>query len=438
MPESRVTSEPHLARLKIDRQRWLDRVMGPPLCWLLTLFHRLTGPHDPPLEVRSILVVLLSEMGALILTRPMFDRLREKYPSATLHVLCFEQNRAALELLDIVPANQVIVVRNTSAGAFAMDSLRAIRRMHSLRLDVVLDLELFARASAIFASLSGAAIRVGFHRYTQEGLYRGDFMNRPVPYNPYQHIAQQFVRLADAIGSTTVPKGKQLSESAPTHLPPLLLRPGELETARSRLRQTYPSIVDRSLVFLGPSGGLLPIRAWPVMSFARVAKELTARGLAVAIIGMSADRELAQTIQGVCESPLCIDLTGYTKSVRELTVLLHLGALLITNDGGTGHFASLTPIPAIVFFGPETPILYGILSPRAVNMCKPISCSPCLTAYNHRQSPCDGDNVCLKAISPEEVLTVAYELLGEVPLEVSPKPQIGERDHDHDEIHGRH
>ena len=438
MPEGRVTTEPHLARLKIDRQRRLDRVIGPPLCWLLTLFHRLTGRDDSPREVRHILVVLLSEMGALVLTRPMFDRLREKYPTATLHVLCFDQNRAALDLLDIVPSNQVVVVRNTSAGAFVMDSLRAIRRMRSLRLDAVLDLELFARASAVFAGLSGAAIRVGFHRYTQEGLYRGDFMNRPVQYNPYQHIAQQFVRLADAIGSTTVPKAKQLSESAPTRLPPLLLKPGELEAARGRLRQTHPSIANRPLVFLGPSGGLLPIRAWPVMSFARVAKELTARGMAVAIIGMSGDRELAETIQRECESPLCIDLTGYTKSVRELTVLLHLGALLITNDGGTGHFASLTPVPTIVFFGPETPVLYGILSPRAVNMFKPVSCSPCLTAYNHRQSPCDGDNICLKAISPEEVLTVASELLGEVPLELSPKSQIGERDHDHDEIHRRH
>ena len=92
-------------------------------------------------------------------------------------------------------------------------------------------------------------------------------------------------------------------------------------------------------------------------------------------------------------------------------MLLHLGVLLITNDGGTGHFASLTPIASIVLFGPETPALYGSLSARAVNLHKPLSCSPCLTAYNHRRSPCDGDNVCLKSISPEEVLAAADELL---------------------------
>ena len=97
--------------------------------------------------------------------------------------------------------------------------------------------------------------------------------------------------------------------------------------------------------------------------------------------------------------------------MRDVAVLLHLGVLLITNDGGTGHVASLTPIASIVLFGPETPVLYGSLSARAVNLHKPLSCSPCLTAYNHRRSPCDGNNVCLQSISPEEVLAAANELL---------------------------
>jgi ADP-heptose:LPS heptosyltransferase len=153
------------------------------------------------------------------------------------------------------------------------------------------------------------------------------------------------------------------------------------------------------------------MRAWPVASFVAVAKDLVARGCAVAIIGVPADRELAQTIQRACGSDFCVDLTGYTSTVRDVAVLLHLGALLITNDGGIGHFAALTPIASIVLFGPETPVLYGSLSPRAVNLRKPLSCSPCLTAYNHRRSPCDGNNVCLKSISPEEVLALADQML---------------------------
>ena len=350
-------------------------------------------------------------MGALILTRPMFDRLRENHPSATIYVLCSDRNRAALDLIDVVPPDQVVTVSIESLTSFAGDSIRAMRRVRAVRFDAVLDLELFARASAVLAALSGAPIKVGFDRFTQEGLYRGGAINRPVLYNPYQHIAHQFVTLADAIGSNGMPAAKRLVEARALHLPPLALRPGELESARHALYQRHPSLGGRPLVFLCPGAGILPIRAWPVASFAAVARTLIDRGCSVAIVGVDEDRGLARAIQDVCRSDACVDLTGYTATARSLTVLLHLGVLLIANDGGTAHMASLTPIAAVVLFGPETPVLYGSLSARAVNLHKPLSCSPCLTAYNHRRSPCDGDNVCLKTISPDEVLAAADQLL---------------------------
>jgi ADP-heptose:LPS heptosyltransferase len=92
-------------------------------------------------------------------------------------------------------------------------------------------------------------------------------------------------------------------------------------------------------------------------------------------------------------------------------ILYHLAALLVANDGGPAHFATMTPLPTIILFGPETPELYGPLNEVAVSFHVPISCSPCLTAYNHQTSPCDGDNLCLKLIHPEQVLSKALEIL---------------------------
>jgi lipopolysaccharide heptosyltransferase II len=402
--------------LSVDRQRWLDRVIGRPLCGLLTLLHRARSGDAPPREVRRILVVLLSEMGALVLTRPMFDRLRDRYPAANIYVLCSQQNAAALDLLDLIPRDQVFVVRSGSVGMLVRDSARALRGIRALGMDVVLDLELFARISAIYAGLCGAPIRVGFHRHTQEGLYRGDFFNRPVLYNPYRHIAEQFVTLADAIEGGGTPTVKRLPMLQAPALPPMRLRPGEVEDARRKLHRDHPGVAGKPLVFVCPGAGLLPLRAWPVSSYARVAEDLVGHGCAVAIVGLPEDKPLARQIQAACTGDGCIDLTGYTASVRDLAVLLHLGSLLITADGGTGHFAALTPIPSIVLYGPETPALYGPLSDRTVTLYKGLTCSPCLTAYNHRRSPCDGDNQCMKLIAPEEVLARAYERLGATAL----------------------
>jgi ADP-heptose:LPS heptosyltransferase len=129
------------------------------------------------------------------------------------------------------------------------------------------------------------------------------------------------------------------------------------------------------------------------------------------LIGLRDDAVLARDLRQQVSHVACVDLTGYTRSIRELLMLFHAARLLITNDGGPGHFASLTPIKTMVFFGPETGRLYGPLGPRAQVLESGIACSPCLSAYNHRLTFCDGDNQCLKRIAPEPVLREALTQL---------------------------
>ena len=145
--------------------------------------------------------------------------------------------------------------------------------------------------------------------------------------------------------------------------------------------------------------------------FFQIIEDLISQEYIVGIIGLEEDKKIASDIRLHIANKNCIDLTGYTKNVQELMILFHFASLLITNDGGPGHFASMTSIPTIVFFGPETPALYGTLDDKTFNFHISLSCSPCLTAYNHRNSPCNGDNQCLKMIRPEAVLKKAYEIL---------------------------
>jgi len=275
----------------------------------------------------------------------------------------------------------------------------------------VIDCELFSRVSSIFSYLSGARSHVGFHQHTQEGLYRGSFINRPVLYNPYRHLTLQFLTMVAALESKTNPLGKDLPVPMPDEPPPLVFAEGEREAIAARLYEDFPAVSGKPLVLVYPSGGILPIRAWPPESYKTLCAALIDDGYAVAVIGMKDDRPLGQALVAHCASARCIDLTGWTKSVRELLALFHCAALLITNDGGPGQFAALTPIPAIIFFGPETPVLYRSLSHNAYFFHRQVPCSPCLTAYNHRNSPCDGDNQCLKQIVPEQVLAKAREIL---------------------------
>ncbi len=397
--------------MKVDTQRWIDRYLGTAVCRLLSLFHRFFKKESKPVEIQKILVILLSEMGALVLACPMFQRLREKYPDASLHVLLFKKNREVIELTKTISPANILTIDDTSMATFIKDTAGIILTMRKIGFDVAMDCELFSRIGSILSFLSGSPIRVGFHRHTQEGLYRGSFINRPVLYNPYHHISRQFITLADAIDSDTHPKAKQGVRNGNLKIPFIRFDPKEIEDAAGSLANKAPDTAGKKIVLIYPGGGLLPIRAWPLEYYCRLAQELLRRGYAVAVIGLAEDKDIAGVIMAHTRNPACVDLTGYTGTIRELMLIFHLAALLITNDGGPGHFAAMTPIPSIVLYGPETPVLYGPLSETAENLFLDFSCSPCLTAYNHRKSPCDGNNLCLKNIRPEEVLIKAMEIL---------------------------
>jgi len=350
-------------------------------------------------------------MGALVLASPMFQRLKEKFPDAALHVMVFNKNREVVDLLGVVPSQNILTIDDKSMSAFIKDTAGVLSGMRKIQFDTVIDCELFSRISSILAYLSGGALRVGFHPHTQEGLYRGNFINRPVLYNPYHHISRQFLTLVEAIDSDSQPKAKGRIPNETLTIPRIDVGQNEIEKAKKRLYDSARGIEGKKIVLIYPGGGLLPIRAWPLAYYCRLTAELLHLGYAVCIIGLAEDKVVANTILSSNQNPSCVDLTGYTKTIRELMTIFHFSSLLITNDGGPGHFAAMTPIPTIIFYGPETPTLYGPMNENAVNYYLEFSCSPCVTAYNHRKSPCDGNNLCLKAIRPEDVLTKALEIL---------------------------
>ena len=317
-----------------------------PICAALSLFEKLrllVVGENPPAQPRRILIVLLSEMGSLVLAQPMFAELKRRYPDAELHMLMFAKNREVLDLLGVMPKENVITLNDKALGSFAGDSLRALRKMRSLDFDVVIDCELFSRASSIFSYLSGARVHVGFHAHTQEGLYRGSFMNRQVMYNPYRHLSQQFLTMVEAIEST----GRPLAKAVPHEVgaPPLLqFASGEVEGITAQLHDDFPVLKDKKLVLVYPDGGILPIRAWPPAYYKQLCDALLQDGYAVALIGLRDAKPLAQQIVAHCDHDHCIDLTGYTRSVRHLLAVFQRAELLVTNDGGPGQFAALTRV----------------------------------------------------------------------------------------------
>ena len=404
--------------MKLQTQRFIDRWVGQLLCSAVSAWVRLTGLFRTPPQLaiapKNILVILLSEMGSIVLAGPMFAQLRRLYPGAAIHILQLKKNQEVTKLLQLTQPEYMHSLDDSSGGTLVGDILKVSATMRRLGLDAVIDCELFSRVSALLSFSTGAPVRVGFTPHTQEGLYRGSFINHAIPYNPYQHITKQFLSLVDALDSAgAMPRNK----AAPIRRLPVdtelsvKFTEAELATYRAKLVADHPVTASRQLVLVYAGGGILPERAWPAEHYARVAQGLCAAGYAVGLIGLKDDAQLAKDLIATIRNDACIDLTGYTRSIRELLMLMHASSLLITNDGGPSHFATVTPIQTMVFFGPETGKLYGPLGKRTIMLESGIACSPCLSAYNHRLTFCDGDNQCLKRIAPDPVLADALAFL---------------------------
>jgi len=414
--------------MKLQTQRLIDRWLGQLLCGLVSGWVRLGSlwrkPAVMPQDARHILVILLSEMGSIVLAGPMFAALRQRYPQALIHILQLKKNQEVTRLLSLTDAAHMHTIDDSSGLALVGDILRVSAHMRALGIDAVIDCELFSRVSALLSFACGAPVRSGFTPHTQEGLYRGSFVTHAIPYNPYQHISLQFLSLVDALQADSMPRNKAapiraLPQDSALSVP---FTPAELSAYRDTLGKDHPAAQGKRLVLLYAGGGILPERAWPQAHYARVAQGLCQQGYAVGLIGLKDDAALAQQLKTQIGSDLCIDMTGYTRSIRELLMLFYAADLLITNDGGPGHFATLTPIQTMVFFGPETGRLYGPLGKRNVVLESGIACSPCLSAYNHRLTFCDGDNQCLKRIAPDPVLDQALAFLLAQPGAVAAAP----------------
>ena len=401
--------------MKVDLVRKIDYWAGVPACWLLTAMSFLLKPfvRKPPPSPKKFLFVELSEMGSAILAYPTMRAIKEQYPSAELFFLIFEKNRASVDLLNMIPRENVLVISEKSLVHFLADVFKVIARMRKEKIDCVFDLELFARVTAILTYLSGAPFRVGFHKFRMEGLYRGRLHTHLIQYNYQQHISKSFLSffrilrypkkdwpaMDEAILDQEIEKASYLaSESG-------------MAALRDKLKGFYPELTKgHKLIIFNPSAGEIPIRAWAVENYIELAKRILSDPRNVIILmGAGADLETTQRVHQALNQERCIQFTGRT-TFPELMNLFSISDLLITNDSGPAHFASLTPIKNFVFYGPETPRLYSPLGKNTQILYSDFPCSPCLTAYNHRNTPCV-DNKCLQAISVDEVYSLVKKHL---------------------------
>ncbi|MFH1849067.1 MAG: glycosyltransferase family 9 protein [archaeon] len=368
--------------MNINFMRFIDRVAGIPICYLLS---KGRGEKRPlPNKVRTIALIKMWGIGSIVLASPLMNAVRESFPRARIIFVSMKSNQGLYDRNRMFDERLYIDTGNPLS--FLLTTQRVIAYLKEQRIDLLLDLEPIARFTTIITALAGPKFSIGFETGEQSRI---SLYDATVPYRNDIHITDTFLQMADLLGLRHS-KG--------------LIRP----SITKKIKEKINGLLDRPFIVINPNvSQMVPERKWPAENFSELADHLMEKGRTVVLTGSHEDTENAdRVIRRMKHVP--VNLTAKL-SLSELGYLLQKADLLITNDSGPLHIAEAVGCRSVSFFGPESPTLYGPKNGKVFY--KETDCSPCISINTAKRVRCKKNARCIKEITLEEVTRCVDEMI---------------------------
>jgi heptosyltransferase-2 len=161
------------------------------------------------------------------------------------------------------------------------------------------------------------------------------------------------------------------------------------------------------LALLAP-GSVWNTKRWTPEGYAQLATTLLADGFKVLLIGAENEKSLCETVAAA--APGSVVVAGEL-TLWESAELMALAELVVANDSGAMHLASVSDAPTVAVFGPTVLAQgYRPWQTRARVVETALACRPC---GKHGGDVCPiGTHACMKDISAVAVMRAATDLLG--------------------------
>jgi lipopolysaccharide heptosyltransferase II len=231
---------------------------------------------------------------------------------------------------------------------------------------------------ALESWLSGIPRRVGYRGHWRTWLMN-QIVREPRKPGPPEHHSLRFLRIARGCGAET----SNLQIPSPNRT---------------------SNIKHQTLIGLCPGAEYGPAKRWLPERFAEAAAKISAQTSARWILFGTKNDAAAGAQIATAIGEHCVNRIGQT-TLDELIGELRHCHLLLTNDTGTMHLASLLGVPVVAIFGSTEPRLTGPLGNGHIALRHHVECSPCFL----RECPIDFR--CMKAVTAQEVGDVVLAML---------------------------
>jgi ADP-heptose:LPS heptosyltransferase/GT2 family glycosyltransferase len=356
-------------------------------------------------DIRRILVVKVDHIGDFVTAFPAFRKIKQRFPSASLHVLAAPSAKHLIALEpsidEMIPFEFFHAKSSLGRNELGVEQLEALRQqLLGYQFDVAIDLRKHTDTRKLLR-YAGAKHTAGFDYQNQfpwldiAMQWEGD----PTFVAKRQHISDDLINLVDAV----------IAAGEHDH--------GVVKRADDWLRQQVPliarlnaeGIYSRPVICVHPAAGN-EFKQWPPAHFAALINSLIEiEDVNVAVIGGSDEAELAEQVIALTRRrERVVSFAGKLK-LDELPYFLESCALFVGNDSGPKHMAAALGVPTLgVHSGVIDAKEWGPVGEIALAIKSDVTCSPC---YLAKREDCHRDVACLQGLAPADVLAACRRLL---------------------------
>jgi ADP-heptose:LPS heptosyltransferase/GT2 family glycosyltransferase len=288
-------------------------------------------------DIKRILVVKVDHIGDFVTAIPAIRRLKQIFPSASIHVLASRAARAFVAeeacIDELIEFEFFHSVSGLGQKQISKEEYQALReRLAPFDFDIAIDLRKHPDTREVLRH-TPARFLAGY-----DYMGRFPFLNIALEWegdNQLQrkrsHVTDDLINLVEAIGTAGRVERTRLSIAAPPDFLPEAVR----------------RLFEKPVVAVHPGVGNA-MRQWPAEHFASLVDLMIERnGVSAVLIGGPEEAELADVVLGQIGNSACVaSLIGKT-SLRQLPALLQACALYIGNNSGPKHMVAALGVPTI-------------------------------------------------------------------------------------------
>ncbi|WP_205512851.1 glycosyltransferase family 9 protein [Longitalea arenae] len=344
--------------------------------------------QEPP---RYLLFVKLLGLGSLVIATGSIQALRQKMPNTRFILLTDANIAAGIEPFGVF--DEIWPVHTSSLFITITNSIRYIIRSWRLKKLWVADLEVYSKLTTVYALLTMARNRFGFH--LPPVFFRKFLNTHNIPFEQGTCLEDNYLHMAQVIANTNL-------------LP-------RLEQNRFRSNEwEKPYILVNNTC-----SKLALVRKLPDETVAAICHWILNHTLyRIAFLGAANDRNdinrfIDQYLPAYTQHGLVTNMAGVLDFKAYYRFISEKAACIVTIDSGPLHLARKLGLPTISVWGPTNPAHYLKMQAgeenRHLYCYNKTACSPCV--HRFEQLPCKGNNVCMKEIPAERIIERISRLL---------------------------